>query len=120
MDLNGAKGILKSLADGVDPLTGEVLPEDHICNQPEIIRAIYMVLMELSRGKQHREKPENDGAPWSEEEEQLLCDMFDQNRTTKEICDYFKRTNGAIAARLVRVGKISDRAEFRNNNKPSF
>ena len=40
MDLNGAKGILKSLADGVDPLTGEVLPEDHICNQPEIIRAI--------------------------------------------------------------------------------
>ena len=70
MDLNGAKGILKSLADGVDPLTGEVLPEDHICNQPEIIRAIYMVLMELSRGKQHREKPENDGAPWSEEEEQ--------------------------------------------------
>ena len=68
MDLNGAKGILKSLADGVDPLTGEVLPEDHICNQPEIIRAIYMVLMELSRGKQHREKPENDGAPWSEEE----------------------------------------------------
>ena len=56
MDLNGAKGILKSLADGVDPLTGEVLPEDHICNQPEIIRAIYMVLMELSRGKQKNQK----------------------------------------------------------------
>ena len=31
MDLQRAKELLSGLADGVDPLTGEVLPEDHVC-----------------------------------------------------------------------------------------
>ena len=39
MDLQRAKELLSGLADGVDPLTGEVLPEDHVCNKAEIIRA---------------------------------------------------------------------------------
>ena len=30
------------------------------------------------------------------------------------MCAYFKRSEGSLAARLVRLGKISDRAEFRN------
>ena len=40
MDLQRAKELLSGLADGVDPLTGEVLPEDHVCNKAEIIREI--------------------------------------------------------------------------------
>ena len=32
MDLQRAKELLSGLADGVDPLTGEVLPENHVCN----------------------------------------------------------------------------------------
>lgn len=32
------------------------------------------------------------------------------------MCAYFKRSEGSLAARLVRLGKISDRAEFRNND----
>ena len=42
MDLQRAKELLSGLADGVDPLTGEVLPEDHRtmqssarCSMPE-------------------------------------------------------------------------------------
>lgn len=31
MDLQREKELLSGLADGVDPLTGEVLPEDHVC-----------------------------------------------------------------------------------------
>ena len=30
MDVHRAKELLTILADGVDPLTGEVLPEDHV------------------------------------------------------------------------------------------
>ena len=44
MDLQRAKELLSGLADGVDPLTGEVLPEDHVCNKAEIIRAFHCVL----------------------------------------------------------------------------
>lgn len=40
MDLQRAKELLSGLADGVDPLTGEVLPEDHVCNKAEIIRGV--------------------------------------------------------------------------------
>ena len=40
MDIERAKELLKSLAEGIDPLTGEVLPKDHVCNQSEMIRAL--------------------------------------------------------------------------------
>ena len=33
MDVQRAKELLMVLADGVDPLTGEVLPDDHVCNK---------------------------------------------------------------------------------------
>ena len=31
MDVQRAKELLTVLADGVDPLTGDVLPDDHVC-----------------------------------------------------------------------------------------
>ena len=39
-----ARVLLTELADGVDPLTGECLPPDSVCNRPEIIRALHCVL----------------------------------------------------------------------------
>ena len=41
MDVQRAKELLTVLADGVDPLTGEVLPDDHVCNKGEIVRALH-------------------------------------------------------------------------------
>lgn len=35
MNLPEAIQYLSVLADGIDPLTGEQLPEDHICNRGE-------------------------------------------------------------------------------------
>ena len=40
MDIQRAKELLTVLADGIDPLTGEVLPDDHVCNKGEIVRAL--------------------------------------------------------------------------------
>ena len=54
MDVQRAKELLTVLADGVDPLTGEVLPDDHVCNKGEIVRALHCAVEELSR---RREKP---------------------------------------------------------------
>ena len=58
MDLQRAKELLSGLADGVDPLTGEVLPENHVCNKAEIIRAFHCVLKALP-GKPPKPQPEN-------------------------------------------------------------
>lgn len=49
MDVQRAKELLTVLADGVDPLTGEVLPDDHVCNKGEIVRALHCAVEELSR-----------------------------------------------------------------------
>lgn len=107
MDLERAKELLRVLADGVNPLTGEILHDQDSCNQAEIIRALYSVLGALDGNiKTKKVQPENSGRPWTKEDDETLCGMFDSGVERKEICDYFKRTSGAITSRLVRLGKI--------------
>ena len=66
MDIQRAKELLTVLADGIDPLTGEVLPDDHVCNKGEIVRALNCAVEVLSRRKK-KPLPENNGKPWTEE-----------------------------------------------------
>lgn len=54
MDVQRAKELLTVLADGVDPLTGEVLPDDHVCNKGEIVRALHCAVEELSADGKNR------------------------------------------------------------------
>jgi len=44
MDINRAKEIIYALAEGIDPITGEVLPENNVCNKSEVVRALYTIL----------------------------------------------------------------------------
>ncbi len=115
MDIERAKQLITMLADGVNPLTGEVLADNDSCNQVEIVRALNMVLRQLDNQPKKPPKPSlaNAGKPWTTEEEAVLCRMFDANCTKKEICTYFKRSTEAIAARLVKLGKIRERDEFK-------
>ena len=39
MEIERAREIIKQLADGVDPTTGEVLPRESVYNKPEVIRS---------------------------------------------------------------------------------
>lgn len=114
MDIERAKELISVLADGVDPLTGEVLEDDHLCNKPEIIRAMHVVLEELKKRPKKRPEnlPENAGKPWTKDDDEELCRMFDDGMDREFICDHFKRTPGGIASRLVRLGKIKERDEF--------
>lgn len=114
MDAQLAKEILSILADGINPSTGEVLPDSDSCNQIDVVRALHAAIAALGNtAKPVRARPVNAGKPWTKEDEATLCRMFDEGYTNKEISNYFKRSPGAIAARLVRLGKISQRDEFR-------
>jgi hypothetical protein len=114
MDLARARELLAGLADGVNLLTGEILPDDSVCNQTEIVRALNTVLKALPKGaKSDKPLPTNAGKPWTKEDEDELSRMYDAGGTKKDMCAYFQRTGGAITARLVRIGKIHDREEFR-------
>lgn len=114
MDIERAKEILEALSDGMDPITGKVLPDSDSCNKVDVVRALHTVLKYLDQPpeKIKRSQPENAGKPWSKDDEEILCRMFDTGCTSKEIGNHFQRSKGAIAARLVRLGKINDRGEF--------
>ena len=109
VDVSRAKEILKILSDGIDPITGEILPPDNVCNQGEIVRAFYTVLNELDKPteKRNRNTPENTGKPWKDADEKLLCQMFDSGSSIKELSETFKRTKGSITARLIRLNKLN-------------
>ncbi len=116
MDIVRARKIMEILADGINPETGEVLPPEDSCNQPEVIRAFHMILSVLPENPR-KSQPENAGKPWTWEDDCLLSAMYDEGKPCKEICEYFKRSTGGIAARLVQLGKIPDRETFRRKMK---
>lgn len=122
MDALYAKQILQSLADGVNPATGEVLAREDSCNEPEVIRALHWVLQELEKAEKPakpapRPGRENAGKSWTEEDEKMLCIMFDRGDSKKDICNYFKRSERGISARLVKLGKIISRDVFEYGRK---
>ena len=122
MDVIYAKQILQALADGVNPETGEVLPKNDSCNEPEVIRALHRILQELEKNDT-AEKPikkskwEKAGLPWTEEDEQTLSMMFDRGDSNREICKHLQRSERGIAARLVKLGKIPSRYAFEYGRK---
>ena len=98
MDIQRAKELLAVLSDGVNPLTGELLPEDDSCNQVEIVRALNTVLRYLDNQPQKSAKPspDNAGKPWTVEDEEALSRMFDQGCTKKrdlQLLQAFARSN---------------------------
>ena len=56
--------------------------------------------------KHGRHLPTNAGKPWLPEDDKKLGNMFDNKCPIEDMCAYFKRTRGAITARLVHIGKI--------------
>lgn len=102
--------IIQALANGSDPITGEVFPDSSPYNHPKVIRALFQTLkaLERSRGREERERPGNAGKPWDEKEDRDLIKGFDAQIPTKEIAAKHGRTEYAITARLVKLGKLSE------------
>ncbi|NQU05935.1 MAG: hypothetical protein HQ568_07565 [Calditrichaeota bacterium] len=108
-----AKKIIESLANGVCPVTGEVLPDDSPYNSPQVIRALFAAVnafdFQVRREERRKKLPNNAGKQWTTEEDQELISAFNDGNEVKEIAKIHERTRGAIASRLVVLGQISDR-----------
>lgn len=105
MDIIRAKEILTALADGVNPVTGEVLPAADSCNQADVIRALHAVLQSIPESKL-KPQPRNAGKPWTDEEERILCEEFEEGLSVNAIAKAHGRSPGAIESRLVSLGKM--------------
>ena len=82
-----------------------LLPDDHVCNKGEIVRALNCAVEVLSRRKK-KPLPENNGKPWTEELDRELSHLFDGGMKKQDLCEHFGRTSGAIESRLERLGKM--------------
>jgi hypothetical protein len=110
MDIYKAKEIVEMLADVINPTTGDVLPADSICNDPDVIRALFKVLESIQMplkvsGESIEEKKENwrsgnRGLPWSAEHRKEIGILYNQGKTIKELSENFERTTGAIRSEL--------------------
>ena len=114
MDIVRAKEIISALAEGVDPTTGEILPDNSVCNKGEIVRAFYAVLNHLDEKKPKKNSPANAGKPWTKEDEDLLVSLYRSSTPKREICKTLQRTESGVAARLVHLGIIDNRDIFRD------
>ena len=114
MDIEYAKKVLNALSDGVNPITGEILPDTDSSNQPEVIRALHAVLnaLESTAFSSKKPRPENAGKPWSAEEDDALREEYRQGLKASEIAKLHVRSRGAITSRLVRIGEASNPYEI--------
>ncbi|MGI8738710.1 MAG: hypothetical protein ACR2KU_03385 [Gammaproteobacteria bacterium] len=122
MDISQALQTVRSLADGTDPITGEVFPDDSPYQHPRVIRSLYGAVKALERAeeKQRREHrlPGNAGKAWNDEEDKLLVDRFDAAMSTKELAQQHNRTEGAVQARLEKLGKLPPTTRPRFADRP--
>jgi hypothetical protein len=111
MDQAQALEVVSSLANGVDPETGEVFPAESAYQRPQIVRALYEAAAALERierfERRRAQMPAKTGEPWSEEEDRKLLAAFDAGRALQELATAHERTMGAVRARLLKYGRIN-------------
>lgn len=117
MELRKAQNIVKTLAQGVDPNTGEVFAPDSPYNEPKIIRALFTVHDFVRQAKKPRMsidekrqenldlgRPRNYGLPWLDDARSQVAIGFEDGKTIEELAATLERTQGAIRAELIRQG----------------
>lgn len=120
MELNESRNVVKTLAQGVHPTTGEAFPPESPYNDPTVIRALFSILEFVKQAKQpgksieerrrenlHVGRPRNAGLPWTEEDRATTASQFKAGKTIEELADTLERSRGAIHAELVRQGLVS-------------
>lgn len=115
MELQTARQIIDTLARGIHPVTGEVMPEDSPYNAPPVIRALFAVTGALDgfaantiRARRERgELPPNTGKPWKPEDDECLRNGFSSGQATRELAAALGRTRWAVESRLVKLGMMT-------------
>ena len=120
MESTETRVVLKTLAQGIDPNTGEVFPPDSPYNDPKIVRALFKVLdlvwppgrsrLSLEEKRQRnieRGFPRNAGLPWTDEDRESVATGFEEGQTIRELAEGFERSLTAINAELIRQELIS-------------
>lgn len=110
MDLETALMLIRPLADGVDPFTGEELPERDVHQRAQVVRALGVAVCVLEqeglRVRRRKQLPAKAGLPWSDEDDERLERDFDEGQSLGELAKAHERSRSAVQARLIKLGKL--------------
>lgn len=103
-DPKAGVAVLKALAQGADPRTGEPLAEEGVLGRPEVREALAAAAAALER---HGPLPGMVGKRWTPEEEGRLIAAFDAGKAVKAIAAELERKPGGVRSRLVLLGMLA-------------
>jgi hypothetical protein len=111
MNQTEALQVVRSLANGVDPQTGEVFAPDSAYQRAETVRALFLAAQALEHAERFERRkaqlPPKTGEPWTEDEDRKLLAAFDAGRALAELASAHQRTQTGVRARLVKYGRLA-------------
>jgi len=121
MNQENVVSILEGLANGVDPVTGEILPATSPYNHPEVIRALFHALNLIPKTKKSKKTieekqqenlekglPKNYGLPWEDSEIQKVIEAYQTDVKIDVIAREHSRKPSSIVSLLKKHGAITE------------
>ena len=114
-----AAQLLRSLANGLDPHTGQALAPSSPLHHADVVRALFAGAEALIQSagpdappaKPPKPKPARAGQAWDDPEDQRLTAAFESGTAVAELARQHRRSKGSIRARLVRLGLVDERRQ---------
>jgi hypothetical protein len=106
MQISKALEIVRALADGIDPNTGETFPEGTPYQHPQVIRALMTAVQALDQqltDQSHIHSPVRAGKPWDRAEDEQLARDFEAGATVVQLAKRHERTLGSIRSRIEKL-----------------
>jgi hypothetical protein len=119
MDLAAAKATLKSLVEGVDPVTGYPIPRSMVLHHATVIRALLCALAVLdadeARARRRARLPRNTGRPWRQADDAQVLAAFQDGAPLLQIAAAHHRSLAGIESRLERLGVLAPEQRVTRN-----
>ena len=144
-----AAEILRKLIDGINPVTGEVLPKDHLCNYPEVIRALHTAIVAMNEtppllpssfsseplpfpeNTPPTDPPESDrlnrknglpnaGRPWTQADSDALIRLYRSGISMEQICKVLNRRERSVNRQLIYLGLIEQERKSHTPPRPGL
>jgi hypothetical protein len=111
MDVTAARTTLKSLVEGVDPVTGYPIPKSLVLHHAVVIRALLCAVAvleaDVARARRRARLPRNTGRPWRRDDDERIIAAFRGGKAPDEIAGEQQRSLASVESRLQRLGVLA-------------
>ncbi len=119
MDISQARDVLKSLLEGVDPVSGMPIPRGTVVHHASVLRALLsaVAVMEadILRSRRRARLPQNVGRPWKEPEDKLLLAAFGKGEPLADVAMRHSRSLAGVESRLEKLGVLPSEQRVTRN-----